>query len=140
MDERQDPMDDNTGQDDLTMSPSPMNRRTGRRGFLGLLGRLGLGVVGGMAGVAATGEVASANPRPPCGSGLHQAACCCLVFPPGGCPGPPPNSSCPSGSSKRTWGCCSGGRFYQCIECTSGSNCKSGHFRCSEVWNTHRTC
>ena len=21
-----------------------------------------------------------------------------------------------------------------------GSNCKSGHFRCSEVWNTHRTC
>jgi hypothetical protein len=140
MDERQEPNDSGADRDDLPISPSPMEHRTGRRGFLGLLGRVGLGVVGGLAGVSAASEAAHANPRPPCGGGLHQAACCCLVYPPGGCPGIPPNSSCPSHSYKRTWGCCSGGRFYQCIECTSGSNCKSGTFRCSEVWNTRRNC
>jgi hypothetical protein len=140
VDELQEPIERTVDKDDLPVSPARVEPRPGRRGFLRLLGRLGLGVVGGVAGVTAAAGPAGAHPRPPCGGNLYHVACCCLVFPPGGCPGTPPSINCPGSSRKRTWGCCSGRRFYQCIECTTGPNCKTGSFRCSEVWDTRRIC
>lgn len=31
----------------------------------------------------------------------------------------------------KSWGCCQGGQFYSCGECTTGGNCNTGPFKCS---------
>ena len=103
-------------------------------------------VVGGIAGATATAESAAAHPRPPCRAGLYAAGCCCLAKPPGSCPGSGTSHTCPPGPPgppdyhKETWGCCAGGRFYICSECTTGGDCKTGKFACSEAIRTNRNC
>lgn len=62
---------------------------------------------------------------------LYQHGCCNLAMSPigtGAC-----MDKCGSGGyTMRTWGCCSGdGQFYSCQECTAGSSCYNGPFKCS---------
>lgn len=103
-------------------SSAPQAERIGsRRGFLGWMGRLGMTVVGGIAGVTALREPASANPG------------CCDLATSTRCSGGA-GFSCPSGYRKRVWYCASGSTTYGCGECTTGSDCHSGDYACSEVW------
>jgi hypothetical protein len=97
-------------------------RAGSRRGFLGWMGRLGMAVVGGIAGVTALREPALANPG------------CCDLATSTSCSGDGAGFSCPSGYNKRVWYCASGNTTYGCGECTTGSDCHSGDYACSEVW------
>jgi hypothetical protein len=36
-----------------------------------------------------------------------------------------------AGYHMKSWGCCYGGAFYTCGECTKASNCSTGPFKCS---------
>lgn len=97
-------------------------RAGSRRGFLGWMGRIGATVVGGLAGVTALGEEALAAPN------------CCHLATSVNCDGSGPDYRCPAGYQKQVWYCTSGGRTLGCGECTTGRNCRSGNYACSESW------
>lgn len=100
-----------------------------RRGFLGFMGRVGIVAVGGVAGLVATQSAAEAD-----GYCNYPRACCCLKHYPGSCPGSGSSYSCPSGWTKKTWACCTGGRWYGCGECVQSTSCWVGPWVCSEYW------
>lgn len=58
---------------------------------------------------------------------LVRFGCCNLVFPSdASC-----INKCTGSYSWKSWGCCQSGEFYSCGECTTGSNCNTGTFKCS---------
>jgi len=96
-----------------------------RRGVLGMLSRGGLVMVAALAGVVATSGTAQAH-------GCRHVACChlarCNNCARQGC-----DFSCPSGWTKRSWGCVAGARPILCGECQKGgTNCWNGSsYNCS---------
>jgi len=106
---------------------------TNRRGFLRWTGRVGITSVGVLAGLTAVQPAAHA---------CIAHACCCLIKPSGGCPGSGSGFTCPSGYTKRIWGCCQGGRDWGCGECTTASTCwgaTTANTACSEHWSIGQT-
>lgn len=102
-----------------------------RRGFLRILGRVGVGVVGAAAGLTATQRPAAAD-----GYCNRRPGCCCLKSRTDCSGAGSPNYTCPSGWTKRSWTCCSGGTTYGCGECqVAGDSCWNGwHYICSTSW------
>ncbi|GGO72208.1 hypothetical protein [Nonomuraea cavernae] len=98
-----------------------------RRGLLGILSKGGIALVGGIATIVATSSQASAD-------GYHKA--CCHLARNNNCSrGCPSNCSfcCPSGWTKRSWGCIAGVRPITCGECQKGgTSCWNGtSYTCS---------
>jgi hypothetical protein len=100
-----------------------------RRGLLGVLSKGGILVVGALAGVVATSSEASAH--------NYHVACCHLARSNSCSRGCPSNCSfcCPSGWTKRSWGCAAGARPIVCGECQRGgtnTTCwNGGEYLCS---------
>jgi len=68
-----------------------------------------------------------------------QPVCCDLAYPNGPfCT----YRSCPSGYTWREWACCyaAGHRVWLCAECTTGSSCWNGSFKCSYYYPSQWTC
>jgi hypothetical protein len=109
----------------------------GRGRFLGRLSRVGIVLIAATAGLFRSAEPAFASVS------CLMYKCCCLAYPPGGCPGGNhSNHTCPSGYTKRLWGCCYLGttQLYACSECTKGSSCWEGPWACSAYWSLGATC
>jgi hypothetical protein len=85
-------------------------------------------------GAAAVGAIAGTWLDQP--AALAAPGCCHIAFPNGpwcggreGVDGV--NWNCPSGYHKRYWSCVTGHFHYTCWECTTGSSCWQGSYRCS---------
>ncbi|HEY7486703.1 MAG TPA: twin-arginine translocation signal domain-containing protein [Streptosporangiaceae bacterium] len=100
----------------------------GRRGFLKRASGIGAAVVGWLAVTWADSPSAFAAP-----------GCCDLRYPNGPwCGGTKGRDgsgwSCPSGYTKRYWSCHTAHFYYTCWECTKGSTCWSGPWKCSNYF------
>jgi hypothetical protein len=111
-------------------TPSGDPADTDRRGFLRRASALGAVVVGGIAATWADAPAASASPF-----------CCSLRYPNGPWCGNVKgtnNFTCAKGYTKRYWTCGYMSCEFGCYECTTGSNCHSGTYKCSNyailVW------
>lgn len=102
--------------------------RSSRRRLLGRASALGAAVVGAIAGTWLDEPAASAAP-----------GCCDLRYPNGPwCGGTAgvdgTDWSCPRGYSKRYWTCHTEHFYYTCWECTTGSSCWQGSWKCSNYF------
>lgn len=106
-----------------------------RRGMLGMLSRGGLVMVGSLAALAATSGTVHAD-----GEVCRQVACCnlkkCDDCAQEGC-----DFFCPSGWTKRSWGCVAGTRPILCGECQDGgTNCHNGNSYICSIVIDHNAC
>lgn len=92
------------------------------------------------AGAAVFVAMASRKTQP---ASAGDFACCDLIYPPSS------GNTCPLHSygdfycnqgSKKVWYCCQQNQLFGCGECTTGSDCFHGDWKCSYGWNTGFTC
>jgi len=112
------------------------------------LSRLGIGLLsffaqltGDSAGAAAKAQDRGAEKVEP---GPAQPKCCGVYFPNGPyCEHPdgkPHDYTCPPGAQKMWWYCIYGTKTFGCGECTTGSYCYEGTFKCSIWWEVKTAC
>jgi len=127
------------------MSREQFQNGTSRRGPLGWFSRLGMGLVTFAADAASGGGFGAEAACPPgyTGGGRIPSQICCGVarmdreccYPTGG---KKQDWTCPNGFKKTIWFCTSGRSVYGCGECSQGSDCYTGRFDCSIIFEAGR--
>lgn len=116
---------------DVPTTESPHVAQTPRRFALGAMG---MSLVGALAELYAAAQPAAASVSSPC-CGLGSSTACKMDCS-GSCTRCS-NFECPSGSHLEAWYCTFGTHTVGCGECTPGSDCVTGPFKCSNWWYYH---